>query len=139
MFKQRKIESSPEWLDADGIKIYTVTRNNTAVDQTPFRQRLENVKNTRNLDWAITPAFALFHEGENFLYLVFAWWGNDNELFTSVSVLTESGWVEDHEKYSFCLYDLEIFWFERNAFVSTMYSGSSCIESYRKKRVKAAL
>ena len=135
MFKQRKIKSSPEWLDADGIKIYTVTSNNTAVDQTPFRQRLEHAKSSRNLDWAITPAFALFHEGENFLYLVFAWWGNDNELFTSVSVLTESGWVEDHEKFSFCLYDLEIFWFERNAFIGTMYSGSSCIETYRQKRV----
>ena len=73
MFEQRKIESSTDWLDADGIKIYTVTIGNTAVDQTPFKQRLEDVKNTRNLDWAITPAFALFHEGENLLYLALAW------------------------------------------------------------------
>ena len=138
MFEQRKIESSTDLLDADGIKIYTVTIGNTAVDQTPFKQRLEDVKNTRNLDWAITPAFALFHEGESLLYLVLAWWSNDNELFTSVSVLTESGRVDDNEKYSFCLYDLEIFWFERNAFITTMYSGSSCIESYRKQRITVA-
>ena len=77
MFKQRKIKSSPEWLDADGIKIYTVTSNNTAVDQTPFRQRLEHAKSSRNLDWAITPAFALY------------WYSLiDNELFTSVSRVT---------------------------------------------------
>ena len=139
MFEQRKVESSSEWLDADCIKIYTVTSNKTAVDQMPFRQRLEHVKSSRNLDWPITPAFALFHEGENFLYLVFAWWGNENELFTSVSVLTESGWIEDREKYSFCLYDLEIFWFERNTFITTMYGGSSCIESYRKQRINITL
>ena len=78
MFEKRKIQSSPDWLDAYGIKIYTVSIGNTAVDQTAFKQRLENVRNIRNLDWAIIPPFALFHEGENFHYLVFAWWGNDD-------------------------------------------------------------
>ena len=139
MFEKRKIQSSPEGLDADGIKICTVSIGSTAVDQTAFKQRLENVRNIRNLDWAIILPFALFHEGENFLYLVFAWWGNDDELFTSVSVLIESGGAEDREKYSFCLYDIEIFWFERNAFITSMYSGSSCIESYRKKRIEIAV
>ena len=101
MFEQRKIQSSPDWLDADGIKIYTVSIGNTTVDQTLFKQRLEHVKNTRSLDWAITPAFALFHEGENFLYLVFAWWGNDDGLFTSVSVLIESGGAETAKSIRF--------------------------------------
>ena len=101
MFEKRKIQSSPEGLDADGIKICTVSIGSTAVDQTAFKQRLENVRNIRNLDWAIIPPFALFHEGENFLYLVFAWWGNDDGLFTSVSVLIGSGGAETAKSIRF--------------------------------------
>lgn len=65
------------------------------------------------------------------LYLVLAWRGNDNELFTSVSVKTESGWVEDASRFSFCLWDLEVFWWERNWFVETLYGLEPSLEAYR--------
>lgn len=134
MFISRKIESKPGWLDPDGIKIYTVSVNESAVDQSQFIDRLNTVKASKNCSWPSTPAFTIFHEGESFLYLILAWWGNDNELFTSVSVLTDEGWVEDPSKFSFCVYDLEVFWIERNIYIGTVYCANSSIQQYRARR-----
>ena len=136
MFRPRNIRTESHWSDSDGIKIYTISIANEPVDQSLFSERLDQIKSEHRIEWPKTPAFVIYHKGESFLYLVLAWWGNDNELFTSVSVLTKSGWVEDPAKFSFCLYDLEVFWIERNIYVETMYSGSSNIEQYRKSRGK---
>lgn len=59
---------------------------------------------------------------------------NDNELFTSVSVNTESGWVEDGSRYSFCVYDLEVFWQERNYFIQFMDCPLPDLSRYRAAR-----
>jgi len=134
MFKLRNIQTASDWLDPDGIKIYTISLHTDAVDKSRFSDRLHAIKSSRDIAWPETPAFCIFHEGERFLYLVLAWWGNDNELFTSVSVLTDSGWVEDSSRFSFCLYDLEVFWHERNIYIETMYSGENNIDSYRQQR-----
>ena len=50
MFEKRKIKSSLGWLDADNIKICTVTIGTTAVDHAAFKQWLEDVNKSRNLD-----------------------------------------------------------------------------------------
>lgn len=134
MFIPRKIESFPSWLDADGIKIYTLSARNQPVDRHLFEPRLLQVKANRAIAWASTPAFAIFHEGASCLYLILAWWGNDNELFTSVSVLTEQGWIEDPARYSFCLFDLEVFWAERNLFIQHLYCANLDLEGYRRAR-----
>ena len=135
MFKPRKIDSAPEWLDDDGIKLYTVSATGAPVDASAYHPRLAQVKQSRPVAWAQTPAFAIFHDGAGMAYLVLCWWGNDNELFTSVSVRTDEGWVEDPARFSFCLWDLEILWFERNAFVETLYSGRPDIRRYRAARL----
>lgn len=138
MFQPRTIESCPTWLDADGIKIYTISARNQPVDQAPYLERLAVVKNLRTVTWASTPAFAIFHDGASLGYLVLAWWGNDNELFTSVSVQTGSGWVEDASRYSFCLYDLEVFWHERNCFIQCIDCAAPDLERYRAMRFAQA-
>lgn len=97
----------------------------------PFQARLAQVKAERGLDWANLPAFAIFHRGASFLYLVLCWWGNDNELFNSVSVLTEQGWVEDPRRFSFCVYDLEVMWFERQAFIKYLDLSTPDLSAYR--------
>jgi hypothetical protein len=134
MFQPRKIESSPEWSDPDGIKVYTISARNQPVDQAPYFERLAEVKKLKAVAWAFTPAFVLFHDGASLSYLVLAWWGNDNELFTSVSVRTESGWVEDASRYSFCVYDLEVFWHERNYFIQFMDCAEPNLAGYRATR-----
>ena len=135
MFKPRRIETSPDWLDPDGIKLYTVSATGEAVMQTDYLTQLQIIKSQKQLDWKRIPAFVIFHEGANAQYLVLAWWGNDNEMFISVSVQEQSGWIVDSDKYSFCLWDLEILWAERNIFIETMYSGKTDLEAYRYQRL----
>ncbi|MEO0458820.1 MAG: hypothetical protein AAF152_19880 [Cyanobacteria bacterium P01_A01_bin.114] len=135
MFKPRRIETSPDWLDPDGVKLYTVSANGEAVLQPDYLAQLQTVKSQKQLDWEHIPAFAIFHEGANAQYLVLAWWRSENEMFTSVSVREQSSWVIDSDKYSFCLWDLEILWAERNIYIETMYSGKTDLAAYRYQRL----
>lgn len=135
MYQPRTIESDPAWRDEDGIKIYTISARNAPVSHDDYLPRLAEVKRAKSVDWSSVPAFVIFHDGSPSRYLVLAWWGNDNELFTSVSVKTPSGWVEDPSRYSFCLWDLEVFWFERNCFIEHIYCDSPSLSNYRSSRL----
>jgi hypothetical protein len=134
MFEQRKLQGESNWLDADGVKIYTISADETPIDMTGFNQRLIKVKSQLPLNWAETAAFAIFHNGECFKYLVLVWWGNDNELFTSVSVEIDGDWIIDPTRYSFCLYDMEVMWQERNIFIQTMDCERPSLVKYRVSR-----
>ena len=134
MYSPRKIESLPNWLDSDGIKIYTISASNSLVEQSLYHARLKEVKKRYNFSWNTTPSFAIFHDGIQYPYLIVAWWSNENELFNSVSVLTEQGWQENPQLYSFCVFDLEIIWAERNIFIETIYCDNPNISEYRNKR-----
>ncbi len=135
MFRPRKIESHRGWADPSGIKIYTISAKGQPVDQSPYLVRLAEAKRQKPVvDWSTVPSFAVFHDGASMAYLVLAWWGNDNELFTSVSVLTSSGWIEDPTRHSFCVYDLEIMWQERNYFIECIDCEKPDLEVYRAKR-----
>ena len=138
MFKPRRTRSRPDWLDEDDVKIYTISADNSEVDQGKYLRRLQAIKQTRSVDWPATPAFVIFHEGASCPYLVLAWWGNDNELFTSVSALVGSSWVEDPARFSFCLWDLEVMWFERNAFVKHVYCERPNLGAYRAARFESS-
>ncbi len=107
MFQARQISYQPNWLDTSQIKIYTISALQQPVNHDKYLPRLAQVKQVKSVDWPNTPAFVIFHDGASMDYLVLAWWGNGNELFTSVSVHTETGWVEDASRFSFCLYDFD--------------------------------
>jgi len=68
---------------------------------------------------------------------VLAWCANDNELFTSVSARFSGGWIEDPRRYSFWLWDLEVFWFERNRYVELVYRAAPDLDAYRAARLVA--
>lgn len=135
MFKARKIESHLDWCDSDGIKIYTVSADGTDVDLASFNLQLLQVKLQEQKDWKNIPAFVIFHKGESLNYLVLAWWDNGNELFTSVSVECQGSWICDATKYSFCLYDIEIIWSERNVYIETIDCESPSLPQYRNTRL----
>ena len=137
MFEPRRIESHPAWLDADGIKLYTISAHARPVEQMGYRARLAEIKTGIEVDWPSTAAFAIFHDGVTAAYLVLAWWANDNELFTSVSARSSGGWIEDPRRYSFCLWDLEVFWFERNRYVELVYRAAPDLDGYRAARLVA--
>jgi hypothetical protein len=131
MFKPRLIRPLPARLAGDGTKLYAISLAEPFSEFGTYLDRLTQVKSGMNLPWAETPCFAIFHRGQVAAYLVFGWWGNDNELFTSVSVEVDGQWVEDPRRYSFCVWDLEVFWHERNSYVRHMYSGTRDIVGYR--------
>ena len=134
MYNPRIMEGQSSWLDETGVKIYTVSTTNTPVVQSKYSQRLIKVKSEREIDWLNTPSFVIFHDGASCDYLVLVWWQNDNELFTSVSVKTEGEWVEDPTKFSFCLYDLEIMWTERNIYIQTIDCDLPSLQKYQVSR-----
>src|SRR4051812_22169881 len=116
MFTARRTEPLRSWKEPDGIKVYTISATGDEVSYSAFVAELARLKAARSVNWATTPAFAIFHAGATMLYLVLCWWQNENELFTTVSVLKDGQWIADREKYSFCIWDLEVFWHERNSF-----------------------
>jgi len=134
MYQPRTIESDVHWIDIDGIKIYTISAANKPINISMFNKRLATVKSQSEVNWRETAAFAIYHDGENYKYLVLAWWGNDNELFTSVSVKIKHKWVIDPKQYSFCLYDMEVMWRERNIYIETMDCEVPSLIGYRVSR-----
>jgi hypothetical protein len=84
----------------------------------------------RGIDLSI-PGFAIMHDGASCEYLIVGWWQNDNELFVSVSVKEPNAWIEDMTKYSFCLWDMDVIWHERNSFIRHLYSGTKDLDAYR--------
>ncbi|RDI96909.1 hypothetical protein DVT68_19490 [Dyella solisilvae] len=129
MFQRRAIERHP--LDADGIKLYTIAATARPVALSAYLPQLARMKQARPIDWRATPAFAICHDGASARYLVLGWWGNDNEMFVAVAVEQERGWIEDAARYSFCLWDMEVMWHERNAFVERMYGAEPSLAAYR--------
>ena len=131
MFRPRLIRPLSPSPDVDGVKLYAITLAEPLTDIGGFQARLAKVKAELRLPWAETASFAIFHRGQSTDYLVVSWWGNDNEMFTSVSVREGGSWVEDPRRYSFCVWDLEVFWHERNSYVRHLYSGTKDIAGYR--------
>lgn len=134
MYAPRHIRPAPGIADADGLKLYAISIANDDFDPRPFIARLAALKAAAGADWPNTPAFAIFHQGASLRYLALCWWGNDNELFNIVSVEEPTGWIEDSKRYSFCVWDLEVFWSERASYIRHMYSGERNLEAYRQDR-----
>lgn len=130
-FKPRRTEPLSNYSDPDGLKLYFISASGAPVDHREFLAELAATKQRHPLNWRDTPAFAIFHAGATMLYLVVCWWGNGNELFTTVSVREADRWIEDPSRYSFCIWDLEVIWFERNSFICHLYSGKTDLHAYR--------
>lgn len=69
--------------------------------------------------------FLIRHSGRTVQYVVLAWWDNQNELLNRVYVrdlAAGTPWREAAGGYSFCVWDLEVLWHERCAFVRHVLS-----------------
>lgn len=66
--------------------------------------------------------FIIFHQGKTMDYVVLAWWDRENELPLRVFVSERNShaWRRAQGSESICVWDLEIIWRERNAFVETI-------------------
>lgn len=48
MFSERRIEALPAHVDADGVKIYTISATGEPVDPSPYLARLQSMKAARS-------------------------------------------------------------------------------------------
>jgi hypothetical protein len=76
--------------------------------------------------------FAILHQGATSDYFVLSWWDGQIELPTRVSVRGPEGWRPASGGESFCVWDLRVMWWEREAYVATVLAGRlDGVEVYR--------
>jgi hypothetical protein len=73
--------------------------------------------------------FVIAHSGRGMWYTVLCWWDRENELPIRVWVADQNGaapvWRPARESESVCVWDLDIIWHERQAYVETLMSGAA--------------
>lgn len=70
--------------------------------------------------------FLVRHQGTGVAYVVLCWWGRENELPIRVFVREEGsaeGWRATRGDESVCVWDLEVIWREREAYVTHVLTG----------------
>jgi hypothetical protein len=91
---------------------------------------------------AVRPGVALLirHQGRAADYVVLAWWDNENELPLRVFVRDQSTgrWRPAEGGESVCVWDLEILWAERNAYVKSVLGASPSVDAYASSAVVAS-
>jgi hypothetical protein len=114
------------------LKRYTVTLASTDAD--PASDDWSEFTRGRELAFAELPkpartdvrpgvGFVIEHRGSGADYVVLGWWDRENELPTRIRVRDQqpgSQWRGAGPSESFCVWDLQVIAFERDAYVTTM-------------------
>ncbi|CNI70487.1 isochorismatase family hydrolase [Yersinia massiliensis] len=69
------------------------------------------------------------HQGKTLNYLIVGWWDNENEMRVKVWVQEQGIWRAARDE-SFCVWDLQVMAFERDAFVDTLLQNTPDIPAY---------
>lgn len=113
------------------VKLYSVTHDGSEIEWPAFGPGIEMAFQAlpRPAAAAGRPGVGLLiaHHGPTADYVVLGWWDQENELPLRIFVRTaaDKAWRPSHPTESVCVWDLEILWFERNAYVSTYLAGGS--------------
>lgn len=111
------------------IKVYSIVYDAAAPDWARFHKG-------RELALAALPeaegeagrpgvGFAIAHQGRNADYFVLGWWDRENELPLRIFVREGGeGWRPARGSESICVWDLQVLWFERDAYVLTLMDPS---------------
>jgi hypothetical protein len=85
--------------------------------------------------------FVICHHGRGVHYIVLSWWDNENELFQRVLTRgfnADAIWQDGAGKGSFCVWDAEIIWAEREAYVRHVLTESPDLDAYLAVRLGLA-
>ncbi len=108
------------------IKLYSIVYDSRPFEEATFEGGLRLA-----LDALPQPAvnrsrlgvgFCILHRGRGADYAVLGWWDRENELPFRVFVRApeETEWRASRQSESFCVWDLQIITFEREAYVATI-------------------
>ncbi|NNG15068.1 MAG: isochorismatase [Gemmatimonadales bacterium] len=117
-------------LDGWRLKLYSISCDGSEVDWANFDGGLALVRSAlpEPAPDAGRPGvgFIIAHHGDGIDYTVVSWWDRENELPTHVFALSEAdgkGWRPASGGESFCVWDLEVIWAEREAYIQTYLAG----------------
>jgi hypothetical protein len=83
--------------------------------------------------------FLILHQGATGDYAVLGWWDRENELPLRVFVRDGGAWRPAHAGEGVCVWDLEVIWHERCAYVATLLaSPAGTAEAYLARTFAAA-
>jgi len=130
-------------LEGEGwrLKLYSISHDGSEIDWARFSPGLSLAR--AELPAAEAPGrpglgFVIVHQGLTGDYVVASWWDHENELPTRVflrSDAAERGWRAAGARESFCVWDLEIMWAERQAYVATaLATAGPDLEGYLARR-----
>lgn len=106
------------------VKIYSVLYGEDEFDLLRFESGLDlasgEIPSTDTSIGRPGVGFSILHQGQTGDYVVLCWWDRENELPTRVYLRDGGAWRPAHAGESFCIWDMEIMWFERGAYVRSM-------------------
>lgn len=109
------------------LKIYAIREADQALESARFADRCKLATGVlpQPPSTAERPGvgFAILHQANRVDYLILSWWDRQNELPTRVFVRGSEGWRPATQSESFCVWDLRVVWWEREAYVGTVLAG----------------
>ncbi len=74
--------------------------------------------------------FVICHRGAAVDYLILNWWDNENELFQRICIRArpDGAWEPGEGRGSFCVWDAEVIWQERQAYVRHVLGATTDLE-----------
>ena len=108
------------------LKVYAIRYGDRPFDRSRFADGCELAAaalTTGSTDGCPGLGFIVLHQAATQDYLILCWWERENELPTRVYVSAPEGWRPAVGSESFCVWDLSVMWWERQAYVASMLSG----------------
>lgn len=122
------------------LKIYSIVQGDRPFVPAPFEGGLHRAYGSfpEAAPEAGRPGlgFVILHQGFGD-YVVLCWWDRENELPTRVFVRADDLWRPARGGESFCVWDLQVMWYEREAYVSSLLArgGSAAADTYLSRRL----
>ena len=117
------------------LKRYDTTIDGGGVDEASYARGIEMAGEMlpREAVGADRPGVGVLicHTGKAVEYVVMGWWDHQNELVMRVLVrdrVAGAAWRDGAGEWSFCVWDLEVMWHEREAYVQHVLSPAAGAE-----------
>jgi len=120
------------------IKLYSIVRDGSPPDWSVFDPALslafDSLPSPAKATGRPGLAFLIAHAGRDIWYSVLCWWDRENELPIRIWVAERDSsgaprWREARGAESVCVWDLEVIWHERQAYVETVLSSRALGDS----------
>lgn len=127
------------------IKLYSIRSGDRPLDWPAFAPALQLVEAALPIPAVALGrpglGFVIAHQGRTGNYLVLAWWDNENELPLRVFVRgpADADWRPARDGESICVWDLEVIWHEREAYIASMLTGASDAHGYLQRVIERGL